>query len=585
VLRRVSLIVVLASTAIVVPISPAAATAPVTYSLSDLGVVSGWARIEGVGLSSDGSAIAVELSRPTQPSGAAGLVESGSITVVPAPSDLTLAGGVNSSGVLVGEDFPDFPNGTGSKAFMYESGSVSFLQSLGGTRSAAYAIHDSGLIVGTSIPSGAGFATAAEWQGSTPSRLGSLYDLNGESGAYAVDSSGRAAGMSQLTASTSITHAVLFAGGTVVDLTPTADLGAQLSSAAYGMNDEGQVVGAIGGSSGCSSPGTCMEEAFLASDGVFGGMNLLSLGWTAAAWDINDAWEIVGSGIVNADPRDRHGFLELNGQVYDLNGILDGSGSGWTVVDASAINNQGDIIGTARADSDGSVHAVLLTPLAPATLDSTPPSGSITLDSGAPATTHPTVSVHPTATDASGIFEVRISNDASVDSSGELIDGQSFQPDQDVVWSLVDRATGGSTTGGTRSVYSQWRDWAGNWSIPTSADIEFDPTSVDSFSVAPSPFFPRPHDGVLDATTIAWQTDRAATDEIVIKNSDGRVIRTFAPRVLDATPHSIRWRGRRNDGTWALPGRYTVVVRASADGYRVRSVELRVRLRWGTPAT
>jgi uncharacterized membrane protein len=585
VLRRLSLTVVLTSTAILVPISPADATAPVTYSLSDLGVVSGWAGVEGVGLSSDGSAIAVELSRSTQPSGAAGLVESGSMNTVPTPSDLTLAGGVNSSGVLVGEDFPSWPNGSGSKAFMYESGSVSFLQSLGGSRSAAYAINDSGLIVGTSIPSGAGFGTAAEWEGSTPSRLGSLYGLNGESGAYAVDSSGQAAGMSQLTATTSITHAVLFAGGTVVDLTPTADLGTQLSSAAYGMNDEGQVVGAIGGSSGCSSPGTCREEAFLASDGVFGGTNLLSLGWTAAAWDINDAWEIVGSGIVNADPLNRHGFVELNGQVHDLNDILDGSGSGWTVIDASAIDNQGDIVGTARADSDGSIHAVLLTPLAPATLDTTPPGGSITLDSGAPTTTHPTVSVHPTATDASGVFEVRISNDASVDSSGGLIDGQSFKPNQDVVWSLINRATGGSTTGGMRSVYAQWRDWAGNWSIPTSEDIGFDPTSVDSFSVTPSPFFPKPHDGVLDAATIAWQTDRTAADEIVIKNSNGRVIRKFAPGLLDATPHSIRWRGRRSDGTWAPPGRYTIVVRASADGYRVRSVELGVRLRWGTPAT
>jgi hypothetical protein len=328
-----------------------------------------------------------------------------------------------------------------------------------------------------------------------------------------------------------------------------------------------------------------LREAFLASDGVFGGMNLLSLGWTAVAWDINDAWEIVGSGIVNADPLNRHGFLELNGQVHDLNDILDGSGSGWTVIDASAIDDQGDIVGTARAASDGSIHAVLLTPLAPATLDTTPPGGSIELDSGAPTTAHPTVSVHPAATDASGVFEVRISNDASVDPSGRLISGKSFKPSQHVVWSLVDRSTGGSAMGGTRSVFAQWRDWAGNWSIPTSAEIGFDPTSVDSFSVAPSPFFPKPHDGILDTTTITWQTDRAATDEIMIKNSDGRVIRRFAPRLLNATPHSIRWRGRRDDGTWAPPGRYTVVVRASADGYRVGSIELGVRIRWGIPAT
>jgi len=102
--------------------------------------------------------------------------------------------------------------------------------------------------------------------------------------------------------------------------------------------------------------------------------------------------------------------------------------------------------------------------------DTTPPTGSVTINAGAAYTVSPSVTLAMPASDMfTGVAGVRISN--RPDTSGGLL---SYGSTRDWTalpqpWSLADPAAGGSAANGTRAVYVQFRDGAGNWS-PVHAD-------------------------------------------------------------------------------------------------------------------
>jgi len=99
--------------------------------------------------------------------------------------------------------------------------------------------------------------------------------------------------------------------------------------------------------------------------------------------------------------------------------------------------------------------------------DSTAPAGTVTINGGAAATNNATVSVSVPATDAgSGMSLVRLSNNA------DMSNATTYTYGTPVAWTLP----GGD---GTRTVYVQWRDGAGNWSSTQSDSINLvtsDPT-------------------------------------------------------------------------------------------------------------
>jgi len=99
--------------------------------------------------------------------------------------------------------------------------------------------------------------------------------------------------------------------------------------------------------------------------------------------------------------------------------------------------------------------------------DSTPPSGSVAINGGAATTSNPNVVMSVPATDSgSGLSLVRISNDSTVDGNGRLsgADATSYTYTNPIAWTM--------TAGlGTKTVYVQWRDAAGNWSGVSSDDI------------------------------------------------------------------------------------------------------------------
>jgi len=149
------------------------------------------------------------------------------------------------------------------------------------------------------------------------------------------------------------------------------------------LNDSGQVVGS--GDTGSS------EEAFLWQDGTFTLLEALvdpEVDFPLeSVSDINNATQIVGH-YYNADTRQRRSFLIDNwsatdigaftarainesGQVVgdnfiyqqrqliDLNGLMDPSAA-WTISEATAINDQGEIVGTGLYNNAS--HAFLMVP-------------------------------------------------------------------------------------------------------------------------------------------------------------------------------------------------------------------------------
>ena len=186
-------------------------------------------------------------------------------------------------------------------------------------------------------------------------------------------------------------QAFLFAGGQSIDL---GALGSD-SSQAYGINDDGVVVGTsrdrYGGQLGfvydhglmsslatfgkstyafaisntgwivgnCSVPWWNESHAFRSRGGVVTDLGILSPihNWSQAK-DVNDQGEAVGqSGYSNFG--EIEAVLFKDGKVLDLNMLIP-SNSGWHLSDAVAINNRGEIVGQGRAPN-GQGHAYLLT--------------------------------------------------------------------------------------------------------------------------------------------------------------------------------------------------------------------------------
>jgi len=90
-------------------------------------------------------------------------------------------------------------------------------------------------------------------------------------------------------------------------------------------------------------------------------------GLTSYAYDINELNQVVGSSwLVTAntslvDPAKYHAFIWENGEMTDLNGLVDQwpEGPNWILTRATAINDQGDIVGVGL--KDGVEHGFLLT--------------------------------------------------------------------------------------------------------------------------------------------------------------------------------------------------------------------------------
>ena len=121
---------------------------------------------------------------------------------------------------------------------------------------------------------------------------------------------------------------------------------------AVAINNAGQIVGTSTTSSGAN-------RAFLYSGGVMHDLGPFG-GTISGASAINNRGQV----LVQSDAfgtMDMTPFLYSDGATYQLNDLIVDAPSGYTLRDASAINDSGEIVWTANVPGGG-FHAVLLTP-------------------------------------------------------------------------------------------------------------------------------------------------------------------------------------------------------------------------------
>jgi spore germination protein YaaH len=68
--------------------------------------------------------------------------------------------------------------------------------------------------------------------------------------------------------------------------------------------------------------------------------------------------------------------------------------------------------------------------------------------------------------DGSGLAFTRVGLASELDDDGMLVTGRTYPPSERIDFPLGDESTGGSSAEGPRSIHVQWRDLAGNWSVP-----------------------------------------------------------------------------------------------------------------------
>lgn len=279
------------------------------------------------------------------------------------------------------------------RGFVHGKRGMADIGTLGGTLSAVGDVAENGLAVGWSYLAD-GSVRAISYHAGKLRNLGTLG--GNESYASAVNKRQVIVGYSTLAGNETMTHAFLSRGGAGMQ-----DLGVPAgfpSSFAVSVNDDSDMV-VLGISADRQSYGTFMlsdgvwtnigglgggitvgqkinnlgqivgfshlttipgeYHAFLYNDGVMVDLGSLSSGQSSVASSLNDRGAIVGySGTVN---NAAEGFLHTDGVMWNLNDLLV-EGSGWTVLYAFDINNAGEIVG--RAERNGEIHGVLLTPVA-----------------------------------------------------------------------------------------------------------------------------------------------------------------------------------------------------------------------------
>lgn len=251
----------------------------------------------------------------------------------------THAAGINNAGKIVGRS----DDGAGhTRAFLYVKGVMTNLGTLGGPNSRADAINNRDDIVGSADVSPAPKAYSSAFvlrPGVLMQDLGrfEVPGTEGYSGARAITDDRKIVGgsaLGPLTYPEDTFHAFLYACEEMQDL---GTLGGMFSNATA-INSHGTIVGTS------ATPVYMQNRAFIYHNGAMKLLGTLPGGGYSEAHDINDKGHVVGF-VQAAMGGWNKAFVFRLGQMVDLNTLVNPA-LGWSLTDASGINNNGQIAAT-----------------------------------------------------------------------------------------------------------------------------------------------------------------------------------------------------------------------------------------------
>ena len=297
----------------------------------------------------------------------------------------SIAKGLNATGQITGASGNDL-NDT-SEVFLESNGHMGGLGTLGGSSGVGNAINASGQVAGYSTRADGTYHAFISSNG----QLTDIGDLGGGSAvAYGINDLGQVVG-SAVTANHE-NHPFLYSNGQMTDLGTLGSSGNDWWNVAQGINKAGAVVGTSYDKDGnffgfvwfngkmhkLGTLGGPWSEAWAINNkGQITGMaytpasshafittgtgklkDLGTIPGSDASWglSINNSGAVVGY-CPFADTY--HGFIYKGGKIYDLNKFLP-AGSGWELIFAEGINDNGQIVGLGM--HNGQERGFLLTP-------------------------------------------------------------------------------------------------------------------------------------------------------------------------------------------------------------------------------
>jgi len=237
--------------------------------------------------------------------------------------------------------------------FAWQNGPLMSLPTLGGNNSYAFEVNNRGQVAGiaeTGTPDPSCTPPQVlDWEaviwGPRPGEIQQLPLLPGDTvgAATAINSQGTAVGTSgpNCTSVSSEPHAVLWEKGSVTNL---GSLGGLLENIAFGINDQGQVVGFS------DLPGDTTTHAFLwTKENGMQDLGTLPGDINSYAYGINSKGQVVGDS--NGGSYDR-AFLWQDGVMVDLNSLIPPNSNLYLLV-SNQINDRGEIACMACVFSNG----------------------------------------------------------------------------------------------------------------------------------------------------------------------------------------------------------------------------------------
>ena len=235
---------------------------------------------------------------------------------------------------------------------------------------------------------------------------------------------------------------------------PTLSTPTTYVSAALGTDDAVYAVGVNTSGIPYTSTTEALADATLpvGSVSINGGATYATSGAVSLAVPATGTGGVTNIGISNtlAASRSGHGYMltryaQYNSQTPITWNLTDAATGGTTANGTKTVYVQWQ-------DSQGNWSGIFADAII---YDSTPPSGSVTINGGAGATNTYGVSAAVPANDAlSGVSQVRISN-SSATSGGLLTKGQTYAYQSPISWDMSNTTTGGTTGQGTHTIYAQ----------------------------------------------------------------------------------------------------------------------------------